>query len=102
MADRKRRGLPRLAYKLMWGPNEFVFVGTLRYWDMTGQLRLIGTPTLITCGKYDEVTPKNGEVLSQGIKDSKFTIFQKSSHCAYLEEPEKYLEVYKKFVDGLS
>ncbi|HZW55430.1 MAG TPA: proline iminopeptidase-family hydrolase [Nitrososphaerales archaeon] len=101
MVEDKRRGGPGLVYKLMWGPNEFFAVGTLRYWDVTGLLNRITVPTLITNGRYDEVTPRNGEVLHQGIKDSKFVIFEKSSHTARLEEPEKYFEVYGGFLRAL-
>jgi len=91
-----------MVYKLMWGPNEFTATGTLRYWDVTNELHKIRVPTLITCGKYDEVTPKNSEVIRDGIAGSKMTVFAKSSHSALLEEPERYLEVYRRFLDGLS
>ena len=100
MVERKRLGSPGYVYRLMWGPNEFFPVGTLRYWDVTSQLHQINAPTLITCGRYDEVTPRNGEVLKQGIKNSKFVIFEKSSHLPMLEEPERYLEVYRGFLES--
>src|SRR5579872_45047 len=90
MVEQKRRGFPGFVYKLMWGPNEFFPVGTIRYWDVTDELGNIETPALITNGRYDEVTPKNGEVLKQGIKGSKFVVFENSSHSARIEEPEKY------------
>jgi proline-specific peptidase len=101
MLEAKRRGWPGLVYRLMWGPNEFFPVGTIRYWDVTNQLNHISVPTLITCGRYDEVTPKNAEVLNQGIKDSKLVIFEKSSHSAIIEEPEKYFETYERFLASL-
>jgi len=101
MVEQKRKGFPGLVYKLMWGPNEFFPVGTLRYWEVTSELHRINVPTLITCGRYDEVTPKNAEVLNHGIKDSKFVIFEKSSHSARIEEPERYFEVYGQFINAL-
>ncbi len=101
MVESKREGFPGFVYKLMWGPNEFFPVGTIRYWDVTNDLHKIHVPTLITNGRYDEVTPKNGEVLNQGIKDSKFVIFEKSSHAARIEEPEKYFEVYRSFLSSV-
>jgi len=100
--ERKRRGFPGLVYRLMWGPNEFTLVGTLRYWDVTSQLDRINVPTLITCGRYDEITPKNSEVLNKGIKNSEFVMFEKSAHAARLEEPEKYFRVYNGFLDKVS
>jgi len=101
MVEQKRRGFPGFVYRLMWGPNEFFPVGTIRYWDVTNELDRIHVPTLITNGRFDEVTPKNGEVLNHGIKDSKFVIFEKSSHSARIEEPEKYFEVYGQFLRAL-
>jgi proline-specific peptidase len=101
MVENKRRGWPGLVYKLMWGPNEFFGVGTIRYWDVTAQLGKIGVPTLVTCGRYDEVTPKNLEVLRQGIKDSKSAIFEKSAHAPQLEEPELYTDTYRNFLTSL-
>jgi len=99
--EQKRRGFPGLVYRLMWGPNEFFASGTLRYWDITDKLHRISVPTLITNGRYDEVTPKCGEVLHRGIKDSKFVVFENSSHSARLEEPEKYFDTYREFLNSL-
>jgi proline iminopeptidase len=102
LVEAKRRGFPGFVYKLMWGPNEFFGVGTIRYWDVTDQLHKITVPTLISNGRYDEVTPKCGEVLHQGIKDSKFLVFEKSSHSPRLEEPEKYFDTYQSFLASVS
>jgi proline iminopeptidase len=102
MVEQKRRGFPGFVYKLMWGPNEFYCVGTIRYWNVVDQLHKISVPTLITNGRYDEVTPKSGEVLHQGIKDSKFLIFENSSHSPRLEEPEKYFDTYRGFLASVT
>jgi proline iminopeptidase len=101
MVEAKRRGSPGMVYRLMWGPNEFFPVGTIRYWDVTDQLNRIGVPTLITCGRYDEVTPKNLEVLHQGIRGSKTEIFEKSSHTPQFEQPQLYLDTYGDFLQSL-
>lgn len=102
MVEQKRRGGPGMVYRLMWGPNEFFATGTLRYWDITDELYRVSVPTLVTNGRYDEVTPKCGEVLHRGIKDSKFVIFENSSHSPRIEEPEKYFETYRSFLSGVS
>lgn len=90
-----------MVYKLMWGPNEFLPIGTLRYWAVTDELYKITVPTLITVGRYDEITPRNAEVLNHGIRGSKCVVFEKSSHASRLEEPERYMEVYGGFLKGL-
>jgi len=102
LVESKRRGGPAMVYRLMWGPNEFFPVGTLRYWDVTDQLRAITVPTLITVGRYDEVTPKNAQVLNHEIRDSKCVVFEKSAHASRLEEPERYMEVYGGFLKDLT
>jgi len=85
-------------YGTMNGPNEFTIVGNIRYWDVTNQLGKIRVPTLITAGKYDEVSPKEARNIHKGIKASKLIIFRQSSHLAFWEEREKYLAVMRKFL----
>jgi proline iminopeptidase len=86
-------------YHTMWGPNEFTLIGNLMYWDVTKELGRITVPTLITCGRYDEVVPAVGEVLRDEIKDSKMIVFEKSSHLTFWEEREKYMNVVVEFLD---
>ena len=85
-------------YGTMNGPNEFTIVGNIRYWDVTNQLGKIRVPTLITAGKYDEVSPKEARSIHRGIKGSKLAIFQKSGHLAFWEEREKYMTVMRNFL----
>lgn len=89
----------KFVYETMWGPNEFVCVGTLRYWNITDELRDLKMPMLITCGRYDEVTPTTCRSAHEHIKGSKFEIFEKSAHSALWEEREKYLELVRVFLD---
>jgi proline iminopeptidase len=69
---------------------------------VTNQLKNIKVPTLITCGRYDEVTPKNSEVLHKEIRGSKLVIFEKSAHHMSIEEPEKWMNVHREFLDSVS
>jgi pimeloyl-ACP methyl ester carboxylesterase len=48
---------------------------------------------LITCGRYDELTPTCAETLHRGIPKSELHIFEQSAHMAHLEETERYLQV---------
>ena len=86
-------------YHTMWGPNEFTLIGNLMYWDVTSELDRITTPTLITCGRYDEVVPEVGEILHKGIRDSKMRIFENSSHLTFWEEREEYMQEIRNFLD---
>jgi len=96
------RGGPGAVYKLMWGENEFFPVGNLRYWDVTNQLGRIECPTLVTCGEYDEVTPRNSELLHRGIRGSKMVVFRGCSHSARYEDPESYFNTHREFLEEVS
>jgi proline-specific peptidase len=86
-------------YETMWGPNEFTCTGNLMDWDRTDRLGEIRVPTLITCGRYDEVHPSCAETLRRGIPGSELVVFEESAHLAHLEEPERYLAVLRGFLE---
>src|SRR5204863_5341269 len=89
-------GLP--VYTTMWGPNEFTCTGNLMGWDRTDRLGEIRVPTLITCGRYDEVVPACSETMQRGIPGAELVIFEESSHLAHFEEPERYFAVLRDFL----
>ena len=89
-------------YNTMWGPNEFTMYGNLMYWDVTSKLGTIQIPTLLTCGRYDEVTPKVQQVLREGIPGSELEIFEQGSHLTFWEEREKYMKTVVDFLDHKS
>jgi len=84
-------------YLTMWGPSEFYATGTLVNYDRTNHLHEISVPTLLTCGRYDEATPKTTEWYQGLIPGSEIAYFEQSSHMPHLEEPESYLRVVRKF-----
>ncbi|HZW56037.1 MAG TPA: hypothetical protein VFF30_07090, partial [Nitrososphaerales archaeon] len=93
---------PYFVYRIMMGINDFYGTGNLWHWDVTDQLPNIKVPTLITCGRFDEVTPKNSEAIHKGIKGSKLVIFEKSAHHMFLEEPEKWVRAHMNFLESVS
>lgn len=88
-----------LVYQVMNGPNEFTITGVIADWDVTNQLPRIRAPTLITVGKYDEVTPRVAREIHRGIRGSKLVQFNKSSHLAFWEERPRYIELVRGFLD---
>jgi proline iminopeptidase len=86
-------------YETMWGPNEFTLIGNLMYWDVTEKLGDITVPTLLTCGRYDEVTPTVQESMHRKIKSSTLLIFEQSSHVAFWEERDQYMKAMRDFLD---
>jgi proline-specific peptidase len=85
-------------YETMNGPNEFTVVGNLRDWDRTDRLHEIQVPTLITVGRYDEITPACAETMHRGIAGSELRRFEASSHTAHLEETAAYLHAVGDFL----
>jgi proline iminopeptidase len=89
----------RKVYGFMNGPNEFTITGVIKDWDQTGNLNKIRVPTLITVGKYDEVTPNVARLIHQNIPNSKLKMFENSSHMAMWEEPKEYLDAVEEFLN---
>jgi proline-specific peptidase len=85
-------------YLTMNGPTEFDVIGRLRNWDRTGDLHAVTAPTLVTCGRYDEITPACSETIRDGIPGARMVIFEQSAHCAHLEEPELYARTVEEFL----
>jgi proline-specific peptidase len=86
-------------YHTMNGPSEFAVVGTLKDWDVTDRLHEIRVPTLLTGGRHDECRPEHLAEMHGRIPESELVIFEESSHFAFAEERERYLEVVNAFLD---
>ncbi len=85
-------------YFTMNGPNEFTIIGTLKDWDITARLQEIRVPTLVTVGRYDEVTSKVAETIHKGITGSKLIVFENSAHLTMWDEQESYLRTVREFI----
>jgi proline-specific peptidase len=86
-------------YMTMWGPSEFGPVtGRLRGWDVTDRLAEISVPTLVTGGRHDEARPAHLAILADGIRDCELVIFEDSSHLAFIEEHEAYVQLVEDFL----
>ncbi|QOR64624.1 proline iminopeptidase-family hydrolase [Cytobacillus suaedae] len=88
-------------YNIMWGPSEFHVTGNLKDFDCTGELKDIAVPTLYTCGRYDEATPKSTEYFSSLTPNGKFHVFEQSAHMPYIEEREEYVRVIGGFLKSV-
>lgn len=92
-------GMSRNVYPIMNGPNEFTIIGTIKDWDITDQLHKIKIPTLVTVGKYDEVTPNVAELIHKNIEGSRLKVFEKSSHLTmWEEERDLYMKTLADFI----
>lgn len=93
--------LSKPVYYTMNGPNEFTIIGNTRYWDVSDRLAEIEVPTIVTGGRYDEMTPRVSKDIHKRIRGSKLIIFEKSSHMPFWEEREKYIAVLADFLGRL-
>ena len=87
-------------YLTMNGPTEFDVIGRLREWDRTADLGRITVPTLVTCGRYDEITPACSQTITAGIPDARMHVFERSAHIAHLEEGEEYAALVEEFLSA--
>jgi pimeloyl-ACP methyl ester carboxylesterase len=85
----------------MNGPTEFDVIGPLRDFDRVADLGAIRVPTLVTCGRHDEITPACSETIVDGIAGARLVVFEDSAHCAHLEEGERYAAVVEEFLGGV-
>ena len=86
-------------YGTMWGPSEFHVTGSLAAYDRTGRLGEISVPTLFTAGRYDEATPKATAWYQSLVPGASLEIFEESAHMTMLEEPERYVQVIRNFLN---
>ncbi len=86
-------------YRVMNGPNEFTITGTIRDYDVTDRLGEIRVPTLVTAGRFDEVTSVVARSIQAGIPGAEYAEFAQSSHVAFWEERTAYMDRVAAFLD---
>jgi 3-oxoadipate enol-lactonase len=66
-------------------------------WDRVGE---ITAPTLVLTGDLDVVVdPRNSELLAELIPGARLEVFRGTGHLFFWEEPERFVEVVKEFLD---
>ena len=99
-----RRGLEikgKQVFETMVGPSKTHIIGRLKNWNITSRFGSIAIPSLVTSGRYDELTPVQAAVVRDGIPDCKWVLFERSSHLPHAEETEHYLEVLNDFLSQI-
>ncbi len=67
--------------------------------DITEKLRTVRTPTLVTVGRHDWITPlEASEELASVLPGSELIIFEHSGHSPQLEETDRYLAIVRDFL----
>ena len=95
---RSTEGWNRDIYRIMQGPNEFLYTGNLKDWNRIPDMHRITAPALITVGKYDELTPACALRMKHALPDAELVVFPNSSHTPFYEEPDAYYAVLLDFL----
>lgn len=70
--------------------------------DYRPALPKVTVPTLLCFGRDEKIIPvAAGEYLRDHLANAKLVIFEKSSHCPFLEEPRRFNREVEAFVSGL-
>lgn len=76
-----------------------------RWWLAIRKARLLRhaselrRPTLLVVGRHDPQTPVHvSTALNERIPESQLTIFERSGHSPFLEEPERFAQVLTAFL----
>jgi proline iminopeptidase len=85
-------------YERMNGPNEFTITGTIKDIDLTPRLSTIRVPTLVTGGRYDEVTPAVARQIRDHIPGARQVVFKESSHVPFWEERAAFIGTLVEFL----
>jgi L-proline amide hydrolase len=86
-------------YHTMNGPSEFHCVGSLRSWDIIGQLKNIRADTLLISGRHDEATAAVVRPFADRIPRNRWVIFENSSHMPHVEETAACLAEIGQFLE---
>jgi proline iminopeptidase len=88
-------------YTSMWGPNEITLTGTLKSYDRSDALRGLSVPSLFLCGRYDEASPEATEYYRSLTPRAALEVFENSSHAAFHEEEEGFVETLREFLEQI-
>jgi proline-specific peptidase len=87
-------------YAAMVGTG-LTFTGTMAGWDVTDRLGQLELPVLVTCGRFDEMTPDVVRDMADAIPGARAVIFEQSAHLPMVTEKAEFLDVVRAFLDSL-
>ncbi|MDE2312517.1 MAG: alpha/beta hydrolase [Patescibacteria group bacterium] len=74
------------------------FVNVVRE-DLAEDIARIRVPTLLVWGRHDrETPPRFGERMFAAIPNAQLVILEHAGHFSFIDQPEKFVEVLRKFI----
>jgi proline iminopeptidase len=87
--------------KLNWEVNDAVTKDLARF-DLTPELRKFHFPTLVITGRFDMcVAPVFAYQMYRTIPGAQFTVFEKSGHLPFAEEPDLFARRIERFLNEI-
>lgn len=85
-------------YEIIGRDADFDVSGSMINQDYRRALKDLNFPTLIIAGRYDGVsTPEYAIQYKHFMPQAQFEMFEQSAHNPYLEEPEKFYDLFEEF-----
>jgi len=96
----KYRGWANDVYVAIIGKDgDFDVSGSMINQDYRKDLKHVKAKTLVIAGRYDGVsTPEFAVQYKVFMPQARFVMFEKSAHNPYLEEPEKFYNLFEEFM----
>ena len=94
---RRPKRFGREAYVTAWGPNEYTPLGTLRDFNVIGQLGSIREPALVISGGNDLCTPYIAKTMADGIPNSRWELFEFARHMCFVEDLPRYSALLREW-----
>jgi Predicted hydrolases or acyltransferases (alpha/beta hydrolase superfamily) len=67
--------------------------------DLEDRLGLVTSPTLVMAGRWDRAcTVEAAQAIATGVAGAQLTVFERSAHMAFVEEPEAYIDAVRDFL----
>ncbi len=68
-----------------------------------GRLRSVPQPVLVLAGRHDPAgSPAEAEDIAAAVRNGRCVIFENSGPLVFADEPERFREVVRGFLDGIS
>ena len=88
-------------YEYMWGPSEFIALGTLKNYDRTNRLQEIKVPTLFIAGEFDEARPSTVQFYKSLVPNSSFVLMKDAGHLTMQDHPDQDIKAIRDFISSL-